>query len=51
LHHGPKRADLELAQKEWRRDARLEGCAVNVDWFGPLEVTPEADAPEAKYAF
>jgi hypothetical protein len=31
--------------------ARLEGCAVNVDCFGALEVAPEADAPEAKYAF
>ena len=51
LQRGPKRVDLELAQKEWRRDARLEGCAVNVDCFGALEVTREADAPGAKYAF
>jgi len=51
LHHGPKRAQLEEAQREWRRDARLEGCAVNIDCFGPLEVTPEADVEAARYAF
>ncbi|MBF6570894.1 MAG: homogentisate 1,2-dioxygenase [Candidatus Binataceae bacterium] len=51
LHHGPKRADLEAARKEWRKDARLEGCAVNIDCNKPLEVSPEADAPGAKFAF
>jgi hypothetical protein len=51
LHHGPKRADLELAKKEWRKDARLEGCAVNIDCFDPLEATSEADVPAARFAF
>jgi hypothetical protein len=51
LHHGPKRADLEASKTQWRKDARLEGCAVNIDCFAPLETTPEAEAPEAKFAF
>lgn len=50
LHHGPRRADLELSKREWRKEARLEGCAVNIDCFAPLEVTPEAEVPQAKFA-
>ncbi len=51
LHHGPRRTDLELAKKERRKDARLEGCAVNIDCLDPLEVTSEADVPAARFAF
>ena len=43
LQHGPDPADIEHARKHWRKDARLELYAVNIDCDNHLEIAPEAE--------
>ena len=44
LHHGPTRKELETAHANWRKDARLDLSAVNIDCEKPLELSPQAEA-------
>ncbi len=44
LHHGPSRKELETARANWRKDARLEMIAVNIDCEKPLELSAPAQA-------
>ena len=43
LHHGPPPAELKDMQAHWRKDARLELSAVNIDCVQPLTVSPEVE--------
>lgn len=48
LHHGPQPGVLEGSIKNWKKDARLEFVAVNVDTEEPLIMAPEAQEVEIK---
>jgi homogentisate 1,2-dioxygenase len=47
LHHGPDPDEIEEAQRLWRKDARLELYAINIDCDNTLEVTPAAESAQA----
>jgi hypothetical protein len=48
LHHGPDPAEIEHARMHWRKDARLELYAVNIDCDRPVEMAPEAEGAQIK---
>jgi homogentisate 1,2-dioxygenase len=46
LHHGPQPGVEEASRKHWKKDARLEFTAVNIDTEQPLMLTDVATAVE-----
>jgi homogentisate 1,2-dioxygenase len=48
LSHGATREELEAARRNWRKDARIEFTAINLDCTTPLEVSPEALAQSSR---
>jgi len=48
LSHGSNREELAAARSNWRKDARSEFTAVNIDCTKPLEVSQEAATQSAR---
>jgi homogentisate 1,2-dioxygenase len=48
LTHGSTVEELEAARRNWRKDARTEFTAINIDCNRPLEISPEALAQTAR---
>jgi homogentisate 1,2-dioxygenase len=46
LHHGPQPGVEEASRTNWRKDARLEFTAINIDTEQPLELTEVARGVE-----
>src|SRR5206468_10484959 len=48
LQHGPHPGVWETSVKNWKKDARLEFVAINLDTEEPLLMTPEVQGVEIK---